>query len=71
MSPQVSERSFEEAIEYGLLQDGPDASLGDAPVVRETPAPYGDGVPGGYRKRSPQDYDRGATRAPDGRSDVV
>ncbi len=58
MSLEVSERSFEDAIEYGLLQDGPDASPGDAPVVRETPAPYGDGVPGGYRKRSPQEYDR-------------
>ena len=30
MSPEVSERSFEEAIECGLLQDGPDACIGDA-----------------------------------------
>jgi len=27
MSPEVSERSFEEAIECGLLQHGPDACV--------------------------------------------
>jgi hypothetical protein len=37
--PDVSERSFEEAIECGLLQHGPDACAGDATVVRETLAP--------------------------------
>jgi hypothetical protein len=58
MSPEVSERSFEEAIEGGLLQHGPDASAGDATGVRETPAPYGDTPPGGYGKRRPEDYDR-------------
>jgi len=26
--------------------------------VRETPAPYGDAVPGGYHRRPPEDYDR-------------
>lgn len=25
--------------------------------VRETPQPYGDTPPGGYRKRAPEDYD--------------
>jgi type I restriction enzyme R subunit len=58
MSPEISERSFEEAIECGLLQQGPDACAGDTVAVRETPAPYGDLVPGGYRKRGPEDYDR-------------
>jgi hypothetical protein len=29
MSPNVSERSFEEAIECGLLQHGPDACAGE------------------------------------------
>jgi type I restriction enzyme R subunit len=58
MSPEVSERSFEEAIECGLLQYGPDACAGDATGVRETPAPYGDTPPGGYGKRRPEDYDR-------------
>jgi len=58
MSPEISERSFEEAIECGLLQHGPDACGGDAKVVRETTPPYGDTPPGGYRKRMPEDYDR-------------
>jgi type I restriction enzyme R subunit len=58
MSPEISERSFEEAIECGLLQHGPDACAGDAAAVRETPATYGDTLPGGYRKRRPEDYDR-------------
>jgi hypothetical protein len=58
MSPEISERSFEDAIECALLQHGPDACPGDAHVVRETPAPYGDTPPGGYRKREPEDYDR-------------
>ena len=35
MSPEISERSFEEAIECGLLQYGPDACVGDATAVRE------------------------------------
>ena len=54
----VSERSFEEAIECGLLQHGPDACAGDASAVRETSPPWGDTPPGGYRKRRPEDYDR-------------
>ncbi len=58
MSPEISERSFEEAIECGLLRHGPDACAGDATTVRETPPPYGDAPPGGYRKRRPEDYDR-------------
>ncbi len=58
MSLEVSERSFEEAIECALLQHGPDACPGDSTTVRETPAPYGDTPPGGYRKRKPEDYDR-------------
>ncbi len=58
MTPEISERSFEQAIECGLLQHGPDACAGDTTAVRETPAPYGDTPPGGYRHRSPEDYDR-------------
>jgi hypothetical protein len=37
VSPEISERAFEEAIEYALLQHGPDACAGDATAVRETP----------------------------------
>ena len=58
MSPDVSERAFEEAIECGLLQYGPDACAGDATAVRETPPPYGENPPGGYRRRNPEDCDR-------------
>src|SRR5262252_4765339 len=50
VSPEISERAFEEAIECGLLQYGPDACKGDATGVRETPQPYGENSPGGYRK---------------------
>jgi type I restriction enzyme R subunit len=58
VSPDISERSFEEAIECGLLQDGPDACPGFVSAVHETLAPYGDRPPGGYRRRHPGDYDR-------------
>ena len=58
MSPEISECSFEEAIECALLEDGPDACAGDTTAVRETQPPYGDTPPGGYRKRKPEDYDR-------------
>jgi type I restriction enzyme R subunit len=58
VSPDISERSFEEAIECGLLQHGPEACVGESTAFRETLAPYGDLVPGGYRKRPPEEYDR-------------
>jgi type I restriction enzyme R subunit len=58
MTPEISERSFDEAIEFGLLRRGPDACPGEAPTIRETSPPYGETPPGGYRKRKPQDYDR-------------
>ena len=60
MSPEISERSFEEAIECGLLQYGPDVCVGDATAVRETPPPWGEMPPGGYRKRKPDDATGGA-----------
>ena len=46
MSPDISERAFEEAIECGLLQHGPDACAGDADTVREDSPPFGDTPPG-------------------------
>jgi type I restriction enzyme R subunit len=58
VSPEISERAFEAAIECGLLEHGPDACAGDATAVRETAPPYGENPPGGYRKRRPEDYDR-------------
>lgn len=58
MSPEISERSFEEAIECALLQLGPDACVGDVMAVRETAPSYGETPPCGYRKRKAEDYDR-------------
>jgi type I site-specific restriction-modification system R (restriction) subunit len=57
MSPEVSERSFEETIECGLLQRGPDACARDG-AIHERPSFYGNAFAGGYRKRAPEDYDR-------------
>ncbi len=57
MSPDVSERSFEDAIECGLLREGPDACAGEASAVREAQLPYGEMAPGGYRRRAEEDYD--------------
>lgn len=60
MSPDISERSFEDAIEAALLQYGPDSYAGDGDTsgVHETPVPYGEMPPGGYHKRRPDEYDR-------------
>jgi hypothetical protein len=59
MTVEISERKLEEAIECALIQNGPDACLGDATEVREPAATYGDQpVPGGYYKRRPEDDDR-------------
>ncbi len=71
MSPEISERAFEEAVECGLLQHGPDACPGDASAVRETPLPYGESPPGGYRKRHRDDYDRALCLLPRDVTDFV
>jgi type I restriction enzyme R subunit len=57
MSPEISERSFEEAIECALLQLGPDACPTDTGLVLEKSPAYSDTPPGGYRKRRPEEYD--------------
>lgn len=57
MSPEISERAFEEAIECALLQHGPDVCAGDATVVRETSPTYGESPSAGYRRREPKGYD--------------
>ena len=58
MSVEISERSFEEAIECGMLHGGPDACAGDPNKAHQTSPTYGDAPPGGYRKRKPEEYDR-------------
>jgi len=66
MTPDVSERAFEDAIECGLLAYGPDACPGDpagqpdrsaGTPVAEPAAPYGDVESGGYFRRESADYD--------------
>ncbi|MGH7790526.1 MAG: type I restriction endonuclease subunit R, partial [Candidatus Binatia bacterium] len=69
MSPDISERAFEAAIECGLLRGGPDACPDEAPMVREPPAEWG--PPGGYRRRRPQDYDRALCLLPRDALDFV
>jgi hypothetical protein len=58
MSPVVSEHSFENAIECGLLRYGPDACPEGGAGLQERPEPWGEMPPGGYRRRMPEDYDR-------------
>jgi type I restriction enzyme R subunit len=58
MTPSIAERAFETAIECALLAGGPDACPGGAGAVREAGAAYGDQLPGGYRRRRPEGYDR-------------
>src|SRR5687768_16893434 len=58
MNPEITERAFEDAIECGLLQHGPDSCGGNGTAVREPAAAYGESPPGGYRRRRPEDYDR-------------
>ncbi len=58
MKETVSESSFEAAIEQELLRNGPEGYAGRPVGVQETIPPYGEAVPGGYLKRSSEDYDR-------------
>ena len=69
MTPDISERAFEKAIECALLRHGPDACPDDAVEVRESAPEFGDEPnPGGYLRRRPEDYDRGLCLIP---ADVV
>jgi type I restriction enzyme, R subunit len=71
MSPEISERSFEDAIECALLQLGPDACPADSSLVLEQSLAYSDTPPGGYRKRKPEDYDRALCLLPRDVADFV
>ena len=55
--PDISEKNFESTIECALLAGGPDACPGDETVAREPAPAYGGLVPGGYLRRTSQDYD--------------
>jgi type I restriction enzyme, R subunit len=58
MSPDISEHSFEEAIECGLLRYGPDACPEGEFGFAEPAVLWSEMPPGGYRRRLPEEYDR-------------
>ncbi|HSW29770.1 MAG TPA: type I restriction endonuclease [Longimicrobiales bacterium] len=58
MTPTISEKAFEDAIECALLAGGEDECAGWPKAVREHPLAYGEGAPGGYHRRPPEAYDR-------------
>lgn len=64
MSPTISERAFEEAIECGLLSGGPDACSGDGTALREATLRYGGTSTRGYFRRSSTEYDPGLCLIP-------
>ena len=64
MQVEISERAFEDAIEGCLLQDG-ERSIGEERVS------YLDPTPGGYRKRTSDDYDRALCLIPEDVLDFV
>ena len=64
MQVEVSERAFEDAIEACLLQNG-------ERLIAEEGASYLDPTPGGYRKRTSDDYDRALCLIPEDVLDFV
>jgi len=58
MSPDISERAFEDVIERVLLQRGPDATTTDVSTIDEVAPEYWSALPGGYHKRTSADFDR-------------
>ena len=65
MTPAISERAFEDAIERALLRHGPDARLDEANEIREPARSFGnDPLPGGFHKRASNAYDRGKCLLP-------
>jgi len=55
--PDVSERRFETAIEAALLAGGPDSPGKTGAVIEPVVRGYGEGMPGGYARRTSKDYD--------------
>ncbi len=63
--PEISERSFEEAIEAGLTRNAPAAHASGAPPLLEPSGVFGELRPGGWRKLSPEAYDRALCLIPE------
>ena len=55
---EISERCFEETIEYSLLSDVSAISSPRVAGVREALPPYGEFVRAAIRSALPEDYDR-------------
>ena len=67
MTTQIAERSLEDAIEATLLAGGPDPIAAPVIAVSEPSATYAaglEGLPGGYHKRRPDEYDRALCLVP-------
>ncbi|MEQ9398183.1 MAG: type I restriction endonuclease [Longimicrobiales bacterium] len=59
MTPgKITEAAFEAAIEEALLAGGPHAAVSGSGLAAEGSERYGEGVPGGYLRRTPDQYDR-------------
>ncbi len=71
VTSKIAERPFEEAIECALLSGGPVACEGFAEMAAESSPAYGEGLPGGYRRRRPEDYDRALCLIPRDAADFV
>jgi len=67
VSAKVAERRLEEAIEQALLEVVP----AEGWVGREAQAGYGEGLPGGYQKGRPEEYDRALCLIPQDVLDFV
>ncbi len=57
MTARISERSFEDAIECALLAGGPDACA-TTHTVRDARPAWGEAPPGGWHRRTAEEYDR-------------
>ena len=55
---EISEKSFEQTIDDSLIGSSSQVFTPSELIVGEPPAPYGEGVPGGYHKRQREEYDR-------------
>jgi len=58
MSKKISEMSFEEAIEQALIAQPPTALAGPSGISEDMGVFTGDFPPGGWTKRTPEEYDR-------------
>lgn len=54
----ISEKNFEGTIEATLLAGGPDSPIQGEAAVREVATVDVDYIPGGFRRRAPDEYDR-------------